>query len=109
MLLSFNRCSISAWTAPIYFSVECMLYSEENTNIYPQLLSQLQCVCVSPITYRFVCKQYHVIASSERCAVDFCLFQLRLSIPVNSYGNVGALPPFNGTYTQRLGVMTPKM
>ena len=25
MLLSFNKCSISAWTAPIYFSVEYTL------------------------------------------------------------------------------------
>ena len=33
----------------------------ENSNILPQLLSHLQ--CVSPIIYRFVCKQYHVVVS----------------------------------------------
>ena len=38
-------------------------------------------------------------------AVFFCskfsLFvELMLSVPVNSYGHVGTLPPFYGTYTQ---------
>ena len=32
---------------------------------------------------------------------DFdCLFELMLNVPVNSYGNVGSLPPFNWTFTQ---------
>ena len=29
-----------------------------------------------------------------------CLFELMLSVPVNSYGHVGTLPSFYGTYTQ---------
>ena len=30
-----------------------------------------------------------------------CLFDLMLSVPVNSNGHVGTLPPFNGTYIPR--------
>ena len=44
MLLSFNKCSISALTAPIHQSVEERLQEK---------------------IYRFVCLQYHVIVSSE--------------------------------------------
>ena len=35
----------------------------ENSNFSSQLLTELQ--CVSPIIYRFLCIQYHVIVSSE--------------------------------------------
>ena len=34
------------------------------------------------------------------------LFELMLNHPVNSYGHVGTLPPFNGTFTQNEDVMT---
>ena len=30
---------------------------------------------------------------------NFCLFGLMYSVPVNSYGHVGTLPPFHGTFT----------
>ena len=30
----------------------------------------------------------------------FCLFELMLKVPVNSYGHVGTLRPFYGTFTQ---------
>ena len=36
-----------------------------------------------------------------------CLYDLWLSVPVNSYGDVGTLPPFYGTSTHE-DVMTPK-
>ena len=29
-----------------------------------------------------------------------CLIDLKLNVPVNSYGHDGALPPFYGTFTQ---------
>ena len=48
MLLSFNKSSISALTAPIYQSVEETL-KEKNSKILPQLRSQLK--CVSPIVW----------------------------------------------------------
>ena len=42
----------------------------------------------------------------------FCLFDvfdLMLYVPVNSNGHVGTLPPFYGTFTQHLDVMTVKI
>ena len=42
------------------------------------------------------------------CMCQF-LFELMLYIPVNSNGHVGMLPPFYGTFTQHLDVMTLKM
>ena len=60
MLLSFNKCSIAALTAPIYQLVEETLY-EKTQNFKSSLL-----LCVSPIIYRFVCIQYHVIVSSDK-------------------------------------------
>ena len=59
MLLSFNKCSISALTASIYQSVNA---ARENLKFYPQRWSELQ--CVSPIIGRFVCIKYHVILRS---------------------------------------------
>ena len=32
--------------------------------------------------------------------VDYCLFEFMLNVSVNSYGHVGTLPPFYGTFTQ---------
>ena len=58
MFLSFNNCSVSALTAPIYQSVNA---ARENLKFYPQLWSELQ--CASPIIGRFVCIQYNVILS----------------------------------------------
>ena len=37
-----------------------------------------------------------------------CLFELMLNVPVNSYGHVGTLPPFYGTFTQNQDVITSK-
>ena len=38
-----------------------------------------------------------------------CLFfELILNVPVNSYGHVGALPPFYGTLTKNEDGMTTK-
>ena len=34
-----------------------------------------------------------------------CLFELIFYVPVNSYGHVGTLPPFCGTYTNNQDVM----
>ena len=34
-----------------------------------------------------------------------CLFGLLLNAPVNSYGHVGKMPPFYGTFTQNEDVM----
>ena len=34
------------------------------------------------------------------------LFELMLYFPVNSKGHVGTLPPFYGTFTQNVDVMT---
>ena len=46
-----------------YLSVNRINAIGENLNLSSQLWSELQ--CVSPIIYRFVCIQYHVILSSE--------------------------------------------
>ena len=49
--------------------------------------------CVLPSPLRFIW-QFPL-------ALKFlCLFELMLSVPVNSYGHVGTLPPYYGTYTQ---------
>ena len=53
MLLSFNKCSISALTAPIYQSVE------KNAT-----RRKLENLTSTSIIYRFVCIQYHVILSN---------------------------------------------
>ena len=68
MLLSFNICSISAWTALSYARIS--QYSRvnargQNWNLSPQLRAELH--CMSPIVDRFVCIQYHMILSSD-CA-----------------------------------------
>ena len=47
MLLSFNKCSISAWTAPI--SVNRVNGIGENSNFSSQLRAELY--CASPIPY----------------------------------------------------------
>ena len=36
------------------------------------------------------------------------LYELMLCVPVNSYGHVGTLPPFYGTFTPNQDVMTSK-
>ena len=35
-----------------------------------------------------------------------CLFELMFNVPVNSYGHVGTLPLFYGTFSQNEDVMT---
>ena len=49
MLLSFNKCSISAWTALI-FLVSRVNAKGENSDLSPQLRTELH--CVSPIIDR---------------------------------------------------------
>ena len=64
MLLSFNKFNVQfphCLHLSLYQSVEEKVVGE-NSKILPQLRSQLQ--FVSPIIYRFVCIQYHVIVSS---------------------------------------------
>ena len=59
MLLSFNNCSISALTAPIYQSINAI---EENTIFSSQLRTEFH--CASPILY-------HVFLS---CDIGLCTF-----------------------------------
>ena len=54
MLLSFNKCSISALTEPIYQSVKKNAVGE-NYNFSSQLRSQMQCVCHRPFIGLYVC------------------------------------------------------
>ena len=60
MLLSFNKFSRSALTAPIYHSVEETL--QEKTR--KSNLNFVHNFIVSQIIYCFVCVQYHMIVSS---------------------------------------------
>ena len=41
--------------------------------------------------------------------LDFFLFKLWFSVPVNVYGQVGTLPQFNRTCIQNQDVMTSKL
>ena len=62
MLLSFNKCSISAVTVPVYHSVEETLY--EKTGIF-HLNFILNCSVCHRSFIGFCVIQNHVIVSSE--------------------------------------------
>ena len=59
MLPSFNKCSFSALTAPIYQSVRRIAVGK-NSKIKPLLRSQLQCVSFIGLYVN----DYHVIVST---------------------------------------------
>ena len=55
----------------------------------------------------YILDQHEVVVCS--CMLFyFCLFELMLYVPVNSYGHVGMLHPFYGTFNQNKDVMTSK-
>ena len=77
--------------------------------------SQNQRIIVNPIRKqwtggRFLFNDFYrvLIIVSFSVLTDQALSDLWLSVRVNSYGHVGMLSPFHGTFIQHLDVMTPK-
>ena len=76
------------------------------------MTTNLPYLCAKPRNvYRMYCALSTLIeqlTSYIYFGMHFCLFELWLGVLVNSYSHVETLPPFYGTSTQHLDIMTSK-